>query len=328
VNRSLADGIFPDVFKMALLRPLIKKPGLDSEQMKNYRPVSNLSFISKIIERAVAEQLTAYLTTNHLMEPQQSAYRQGHSTETALVHVYDNILRAMGSQHAVLFVMLDLSSAFDTVDSILERMGICGTAAKWFQSYLESRKQCTVIKDARSTPENLECGVPQGSVLGPILFTLYSASLGHLLRHHGVGYHFYADDAQIWISFEPEQLAAAKNRLEKCLQDVQRWMAFHKLKMNCEKTEYMVICSQQLARTFDTHVPLTVNNAPISPARSSVRNLGTLLHPDASMESQVKAICRSCYMHLHNISKIKRFLDAKTLEIVIHAFVTSKIDYC
>jgi exonuclease III len=331
VNASLSQGIFPDEFKTALVKPLLKKPSLNCEELKNYRPVSNLSLASKLVERAASKQLNAYLTENGLQEPHQSAYRQGHSTETALMHVYDSLVRSIGDRKAVLFVMLDLSAAFDTVDHhllhhSLQDLGITGTAADWFKSYLMSRIQNVTVKNAVSEPQELDCGVPQGSVLGPILFTLYTASLGSLLRKHGVCYHFYADDAQIWLPFEPSALDDAKAVLEKCLDDVRKWMAFHKLKLNADKSEYIVIRSKQIAQTFQTS-SLSMDGASLMPS-TATKNLGTVMQSDASMDAQVKAVCSACYLLLRNINKIKKFMDRSTLDKLIHAFISCKLDYC
>jgi len=301
--------------------------------MINYRPVSNLSFVSKLVERVVSMQLNNYLIANNLQEPHQSAYRRGHSTESALVHVYDNILQAIGSHKAVLFVMLDLSSAFDTVDhrllqDILLNLGIVGTASRWLESYLCNRRQKVVVEKSTSGAKKLECGVPQGSVLGPILFTLYTASLGGLLRSHGVHYHFYADDAQIWMPFEPDDADNARTKMEKCLEDTKKWMAFHKLKLNATKTEYMVISSRQLRGTFQPALPLSMDGTTLTSVVKPVKNLGTMIQSNASMDAQINAVCKSCYALLRNIAKIKRFLDYKTLETMIHVFISSKLDYC
>jgi exonuclease III len=242
VNTSLQTGVFPAAFKNALVKPHLKKTKLDSAQPKNYRPVSNLAFVSKLLEKIVASQLLPYLAINNLMDAHQSAYRHDHSTETALLHVMDDLVRSVGSHHAVLFVALDLSAAFDTVDynlldAVLSSMGIQGTAATWFRTYLHGREQQVSVQDVLSEPQTLDCGVPQGSVLGPLLFSLYTTSLGRVLKKHGVRYHFYADDTQLWLPFAPGNYNDAVHTMQCCLLDVQKWMSYHKLKMNCEKKQ-------------------------------------------------------------------------------------------
>ena len=198
-------GVFPSCYKEALVTPLLKKQSLDCNLLQNYRPISNLTLISKTIEKVVSAQLNTYLKDNNLLEPCQSAYRQGHSTETALVRVQNDVICAVGQRKAVLLVLLDLSAAFDTVNhqlliKTLQQLGIRGTMLHWFSTYLVGRLQRIKVNGVTSQPKLLDCGVPQGSVLGPILFTVYTASLGQLLRQLDVQYHFYADDSQLWVS--------------------------------------------------------------------------------------------------------------------------------
>ena len=183
VNLSLQSGIFPDEWKLALVIPLIKKLGLPLLE-QNYRPVSNLAFTSKLTERAVVKQ-----STSHTKLPScQSSYRQGHSTESALIKVQSDILHNMERQRVTLLVMIDLSAAFDTVDHsiMLSRLqyqfGFTGTVLKWFTSYLSNRRQCVFIDGVRSETVNLDFGVPQGSGLGPIMYTQYASSLFDVIR--------------------------------------------------------------------------------------------------------------------------------------------------
>ena len=234
VNGSLMSGVFPSCYKEALVTPLLKKQSLDCNLLQNYRPVSNLTLISKTIEKVVSAQLNTYLKDNNLLEPCQSAYRQGHSTETALVRVQNDVICAVGQQKAVLLVLLDLSAAFDTVNhqlliKTLQQLGIRGTMLHWFSTYLVGRLQRIKVNGVTSQPKLLECGVPQGSVLGPILFTIYTASLGQLLRQLDVQYHFYADDSQLWVIFKPPELDTAIGQMEKCIASVQKWMLSHQL---------------------------------------------------------------------------------------------------
>ena len=181
VNHYLLHGHFPEAMKHAHITPLLKKPNLDTEQLKNYRPIANLSFLSKTIERAAAAQLQNYLTDNNLHGHFQSAYRKHHSVETALLRVQNDLLLDADKGQEAILVLLDYSSAFDTIDhnSMLQRLtnrySVSGHAIGWFESYLENRTQSVVINGALSNPQVPFCGVPQGSVSGPLCFTLYTS---------------------------------------------------------------------------------------------------------------------------------------------------------
>ena len=181
VNLSLQSANVPDSMKQALVTPLLKKDDLDPEVLKNYRPVSNLSFLSKVLE-----MLTNYMTINQLHEPMQSAYRACHSTETALVRVQNDILRTLDQGGGAILVLLDLSAAFDTIDHsiLLSRMesvlGVKGSALQWFKSYLLGRKQRIKINGDFSENQEILWSVPQGSVLGALLFLIYIIPLAQL----------------------------------------------------------------------------------------------------------------------------------------------------
>ena len=182
---------------------MLKKPGLDVEDMSSFRPVSNLSFLSKIVERAMLDQLLPFLEENRITPKNQSAYRQFHSTETALCKIHNDLVTNACSGKASLLVLLDLSAAFDIVDHdvLLADLFSCGIPSL-LKSYLTNRFQRTSVGASLSEPVHLQFGVPQGSVLGPILFTLYTSSLATLLEAHNVAYHFYADDTQIYIRID------------------------------------------------------------------------------------------------------------------------------
>ena len=191
VNLVFAGSVFVSSEKLGLLRPRLKKAGLDVEDMKNYRPVSNLSFLSKIIEHAMSDQLRPFIEQSELIPRYQSAYREFHSTETALCRIYNDLVISVSSGKPCLLVVLDLSAAFDTIDhrillGYLYSFAIRGDVHLLLQSYLEGRIQRVVIGDALSEPEPLHFGVPQGSVLGPVVFVLYASYLADLLEAHGV----------------------------------------------------------------------------------------------------------------------------------------------
>ena len=331
INRSLISATVPSSFKLAQVTPLLKKPSLEPSLLSNYRPVSNLSFLSKILEKVVASRLVSYLSENDLREPLQSAYCKQHSTETALVRIQHDILQAFSDQNACLMVLLDLSAAFDTVDHnemlhSLTEVGVQGKALDWCKSYLSGRKQVISIGSDLSSPRNLDCGVPQGSVLGPILFTLYTSSLGKLLRSFGMNYHLYADDSSIYAMFKPQQLETTIQSVQQCVNAVRQWMTRKSLKMNDSKTEVIVISSKPMRTKFDC--PHVIIGETSVQTNDAAKLLGVWFDRHLSMEENIRSICKTIQFHLYNIGRIRKYLCQDSTEQIIHALITSKLDYC
>ena len=195
--------IFPSFFKKSLICPLIKKANLNANVFANYQHISNLSFLSKALERIVALQIDGYLTTNGLFAIMQSAYRKHHSTETALLWVINDIQQAIDDKCEAVLVLLVLSAAFDTIhhavllDRLRYRHGFSGMVFCWIESYLKDRSQCIVLETILSRPRYLSCGVPQGSVLERLLFSLNIAPLEDIIFAHGLDAMMYADDTQL-----------------------------------------------------------------------------------------------------------------------------------
>lgn len=336
INASLAVGVVPSSMKSAIVIPLLKKDGLDVNNYKNYRPVSNLTFLSKLLEKVVAKQLLQHMASYNLSDDLQSAYRSGHSTETALMKVKNDIDTAMDGGYGVLLLLLDLSAAFDTLDHhiLLERLasyfGITGIAMKWVVSYLASRTQTVAVDDARSHQMDLSTGVPQGSVLGPLLFLAYIRPLGSIIDVHGVHRHGYADDTQMYVKFalnDNASLQSAIATLEACVEDVRTWMIQNKLKLNDAKTEFLLIAPKYHSTKLLRLKPkIKVGNESIEPSKSA-RNLGAIFDQHMSMVSHVGKTTRSMYYNIRRVAKIRHHLDANTCAIAIHALVTSRLDF-
>ena len=205
----------PDALKVAILSPTLKKSDADFEQFQNFRPIPNLKVVPKLVEKAVAIQLTDHVMAHHLDETFQSAYNNFHSTETALVSVQNDILCAIDNNESVILLLLDLSAAFVTVDQsiLISRLhdcfGVNDTATAWFESYLTSRRQ-----------RSLERGTPQGSVLGPLLYLLYTSPIADIIKFHKLQYRLYTDDTQLYVSFRTDcsyDLSLAERCVECCV---------------------------------------------------------------------------------------------------------------
>ena len=204
INASLSSGVFPRSFRESLILPVLKKPNLDPNDLGNYRPIANFPFVSKVLERIVADQLMCYVDSHHLLPGNQSAYRNFHSTETVLLKVLNDLLLVVDNGDEAVLLLLDFSAAFDTLDHtvLLQRLAkdysITGTVLQWIDSYLQDSTQRVIINGTSSAPSSLSCGVPQGSVVGPLLFLLYTGPLARIITsHQGVNYAMYADDTQI-----------------------------------------------------------------------------------------------------------------------------------
>ena len=239
--------VFPTPCKSSIIFPLIKKQGLDPEILKNYRPVAHLSFISKIIEKLLQPKTHDHLINNDIVDNFQSA------CETASLRVYNDIITTIGRGNGAMLVLLDLSAAFDSIDHdnllfcILEKyVGICGNALKRIKSYFSNRTQRVQIDDVLSDFANIICGVPQGSVLGTLKFCLYLLPMSAILKYHKIGYHVYADDTQLYISFKCKQPLELISKVNSCLSDIRRWMITDKLKINDSITKCIVFRSPQL----------------------------------------------------------------------------------
>ena len=231
INHSLSSSTFPQTFKHAIVTPLIKNPALDKELLSNYRPISNLSFLSKLTERIVLQRLSVHLSSNDLFNKHQSAYTKHRSTETVLLSVCNTITNSMSTQRLTGLCMLDLSAAFDTIDHgiLLERLsswfGIRESALSWFSSYLMDRTLSVKVQEYSSTPTNLKYGVPQGSVLGPILFNMYTTPLSSLISSHSLDHELFADDTQMYTCFTPSSYMGAVCCLQQAFHSISSWMS-------------------------------------------------------------------------------------------------------
>ena len=339
INTSLRDGMVSESFKRALVKPLLKKPGLELLE-KNYRPVSNLSYISKLVECVMAAQLVTHIEGHGMMEAHQSAYRSSHSTETALLKAKTNIIQVLDNQEVACLILLDLSVAFDTIDHdillnrLKSRFAVTGVVLKWLGSYLKDRSQAMEIGvplsgGSRSEFSKLRLGILQGSVLGPILFTIYTVPIGNICRKHQVAFHLYADDTQIYLSFRPS-IPSSKHeciaKIEKYIEESGIWMTQNLLKLNNNKMEFILMGTQQQLSKLD-NISLHIGSDTIKPT-DHVRNLGFIMDSLLKNGSHINKITSSSYCKLCDIARIRPSLDTKTAQLIVQALVLSNIDYC
>ena len=312
VNMSLRQAIAPSMLKRALVTPLIKKVNLDPDTFKNYRPISNFPFLFKVIERVASSQIQRYVSENSLGGDRQSAYRKQHSTETALLRLSNDILRAVDNHQNVIVVLLDLTAAFDTLDHqillqrLYNRFGITGTALQWMESYFHERQQCVCIDGICSDWKFVSRGAPQGSVFGPMAFSYYSVPVENVIKAHNLECMVYADDSQIYCCFDNQDMDISVSRVEKCVADVRSWMIRNHLMLNDSKTELLHLTSR-FSSTPEAPA-LRVGDAVVTPS-ASARNLGAVLDKNVTMNQHVNSICRSASFALYNIGKLRPYLD-------------------
>ena len=333
VNLSLKTGSI-DGAKVANITPLLKSLDLDASDLKNYRPISNLTFIGKLIERVVLIRLNEHLDANNLNIPLQSGYKKSYSTETLLIRVVNDLLIASEEGKATVVMMLDLSAAFDTVDHskllrILKyEIGIKGTALQWFESFLKGRCQRVCIDGQFSADIIIMFGVPQGSVLGPVLFNLYIRSLYRTIQTLKFFVHGYADDHQVYKSFTKLEEYVIHNReIPSCFHQINTWMNKHYLLLNPGKTEIIVFGSPSVLSSLSIKGVFLDNDICVRFSQV-VKNLGFHLDSSLTFVSQVKKLKTSLFLKMRNIAKMKRFLNKDQIVMLTHAIILSSLDYC
>ena len=306
VNKSLDQGTFYTDWKEALVKPLLKKMSLGTT-MANYRPVSNLQFVSKIVERVTLDQFTQHCNSNSLLPDYQSACRKYYSGETSLVKLVNNILWAMKKQLVTVVVILDLSAAVDTVDhdlllEVLEKQyGIVGTARQWYTSYLKQRTFKVSIRGTTTQPRQLDYFVPQGSVQDAFLFIAYASTLDLVVQPSGQELNGFMDDHSICTTFKPSKLDHKEEldtitTIESTMLDIKSLMDQVHLKLNESKMEFIYFgWPSQLGKCVATTID--VNRETI--ARSNVtKYLGAHLDSTFNFKQHIKTKCKAAMFNL------------------------------
>uniref|UniRef100_A0A669ESL6 Reverse transcriptase domain-containing protein n=1 Tax=Oreochromis niloticus TaxID=8128 RepID=A0A669ESL6_ORENI len=266
---------------------------------------------------------------HNILDKFQSGFRKLHSTETALLKVTNDLLMAADRGDCSVLVLLDLSSAFDTVDHqiLIHRLnlmvGISGSVLKWFTSFLEDRTLLVSVGNFRSDVAKFLCGVPQGSVLSPLLFSLYILPLGRIISgFKNISYHLYADDIQLYISFKPWELDKLSTLMD-CLKEIKLWMTNNFLQLNTDKTECLILAPENIKPQISQHL-----GAFSSSIKATARNLGIIFDQSLSFDAHIKSVTRSCFFHLRNIAKLRTIVSTTELEMLVHTFISSRLDYC
>ena len=291
--------------------------------------------LSKRLEKVVLHKLLSHLQENNLSNPFQSAYRAGYSNETVLLCIVNDILSALDNNNISVLLLLDLSAAFDTIDHqiLLSRLnsifGIQSTTLQWFHSYLSDRYQSTSVNNSSSSPSHLMYGVPQGSVLGPILFVLCTTPLSDIIANQSVNHQLFADDTQLQKSAPLNEVTNLTKELNACTDDIKTWMTENQLKLNDDKTEALLFPFSSSLKpstvSLSDSITLGSHNIPFS---DSVSNLGFILDSKLSTKKHIIKICQTAYFELKRISSIRRFLTKDATKTLVTSYILSRLDYC
>ena len=206
--------------------------------------------------------------------------------------------------------------------------GISELALCWFKSYLSGRTHSVKVGSTLSHPVALQYGVPQGSVLGPILFSLYTNPISSIIQSHSsINYHFYADDTQLYISLSPATFSHCVQKLKNCLNDIQNFMFTNKLKLSPDKTEFILIGSKNNRKQLLPHFPINILGNRVSPPQS-VKNLGVVFDSNFTFSDHVSQVIKSTRVHARDLYRIRPLLDLQTSVLLANALVSSRLDYC
>ena len=331
-NKSLTLGLVPERWKVSRITPLLKKGKRNANELSHYRPISNLPVLSKLLERIVAKQLLTHLRAFDLLPAFQSAYREHHSPSTALLKITTDIFTANDNGEVTLLSSLDLASAFDVVDHsvLLQRLsssfGVRDTVHDWFTSFLISRYQFVNYRGVSSPTSPTSCGVPQGSVLGPILFLLFTKDIIPLVISQGLKVHTFADDIYVYGSCPANSTTALVEKTSACIETLQQWLTSNRLVLNTSKTTFMWCTTKHRLRHV-SQSPLSICGCSFRPV-SSMRCLGVVLDPTISFSVHINNTSAICFNILRNIRSIRRSVTRRALSFLVSALVFSRLEYC
>ena len=328
INASLKHRKFPENWKKAIVKPIPKIP--NATLPTDFRPISLLTIFSKICEKAVTYQIIKFLEENNKRDKNQSAYRKNHSTTTALLNISDDIYDAIDDSELTILVLLDYSKAFDTINhrllyAKLETLGFSFSAISWICSYLTDRKQKVKTHKDESGWETIKNGVPQGSVLGPLLFTIMVYDIHKCIKNGK--YHMYADDTQIYYKLHINQIYDTIKRINEDISRVTKYSENNCLRINAKKSYCIYIGSKHTLKQINNVNGIHINNQPIKRV-NKVKNLGVYFDEHFTWEHHIKEVIKGAFFKLKQFYRLKNFLTKETKHKLVEVYVLSKLNYC
>ena len=325
VNTSIVTHVFPHQWKHPHILPFYKSG--DKDKVSNYRPISLLPILSKILEKVIANQLMSYLETNKLLSNHQHGFRSNLSTESALMQVTDKLYDNIEKKKVSLLLLLDLSKAFDSVshDILINKCKKLNIDPRWFQSYLRNRCQSVRIDDVISTPQDISYGVPQGSILGPILFIIFVNDISEYIKDCLLV--LYADDTQLLLTGTISNLNDLIKRAEATLIAAKSYFQRNGLTVNEAKTQCIFIGSRQYISRIPEDTVLKFNDNNLTPSKY-VKNLGVYMDQYMLFDTHIDEMAKKVTGILFYINRIKDRFETSTRIILVQSLVLSVLNYC
>ena len=326
-NHSITNSVFPSKWKDAKVAPLHKSG--PHEELNNYRPISVLPILSKVLEKHVHDSLSNFLHQHELLYRTQSGFRAGHSCETALVNMVDSWLNAIDNSKLIGIVLVDFKKAFDLVDhqilkNKLKVYGINDEALRWFDNYLSNRRQQVMINNCKSNFQSISCGVPQGSILGPLLFLLFINDLPLYTRN--VHTDLYADDTTLYDM--QDSMKQIENNLQSALNNLHVWCKENGMILNSSKTKVMLVTSSQKRQRLERDVlDLKFNNDTLN-SISNDKILGVFVDNNLAWTDHTKHLTKKIASNIWLLSKIKRYLSKDHRVQFYKSYIQPHIDFC
>ena len=323
-NASISTGVYPDHLKIARVTPIFKKGSRDDPG--NYRPISVLSTVNKIFERILHNRLYKYLTKFNILYEYQFGFRKGHSTTQALVDITDRIKFAIDKKELTCGIFIDLTKAFDTVDHniLLQKMhnyGIRGNIHNLFKSYLSNRQQFVKVNNAKSNLKSINCGVPQGSVLGPLLFIIYINDIANSCKE-GL-FRIFADDTGIFC--HSDTIDSLVTKAEEIIKKVSEWFKANKLTLNISKTSYVIFKPKRMS---NIEIPDTISYQDIKIHRETqVKYLGLTIDEHMCWDKHTNEICTKLKSFFPLFYNIQQYLDMEHIKTIFYSMIYSRLKY-